>query len=212
MNKFVIFDLDGTLIDTCEGITKAVNNTLEHFNYPYHYSKEEIIKFLGHGAIYLYKKATKKDDMSDEEFNYFTVEYVKTQNISSVYPFVKETLEKLYKKGYKLMVYSNKPNGALQFLIREKLPSIRFLIVQGNVPEYPAKPDPTLLNKILKDNKLDTIDGYYVGDSIVDLETARNTNLKSVILTYGYGDYKDIKAHNPDYMINSFDKLLDILD
>ena len=212
MNKFVIFDLDGTLIDTCEGITKAVNNTLEHFNYPYHYSKEEIIKFLGHGAIYLYKKATKKDDMSDEEFNYFTVEYVKTQNISSVYPFVKETLEKLYKKGYKLMVYSNKPNGALQFLIREKLPSIRFLIVQGNVPEYPAKPDPTLLNKILKDNKLDTIDGYYVGDSIVALETARNTNLKSVILTYGYGDYEDIKAHNPDYMINSFDKLLDILD
>ena len=77
MKKFLIFDLDGTLIDTAEGITKAVNNVLAHFEYPYHYTKEEIIKFLGHGARYLYAHATKKDEISEEEFNYFTIEYVK---------------------------------------------------------------------------------------------------------------------------------------
>ncbi len=212
MKKFLIFDLDGTLIDTAEGITKAVNNVLAHFEYPYHYTKEEIIKFLGHGARYLYAHATKKDEISEEEFNYFTIEYVKTQNISNVYPGVKETLISLYQKGYQLLIFSNKPNGALKFLIKEKLSDINFLVVQGNVPEFPPKPDPTLLNKILLSNDLEIENGYYIGDSIVDLETARNAQLKSIILKSGYGNYSEIEEAKPDYMINDFKELLALIN
>lgn len=212
MKKFLIFDLDGTLIDTAEGITKAVNNTLAHFEYPYNYRKEEIIKFLGRGARYLYSCATKKKEIDEDEFNYFTIEYVKTQNISKVYPNVEETLVSLYQKGYQLLVFSNKPNGALQFLIKDKLPNIHFLIIQGNVPEYPPKPNPILLNKIMMVNGLEKENGYYIGDSIVDLETARNANLKSIILKSGYGDYDEIEKAKPDYMIDDFNELLSLIN
>lgn len=210
--KFVVFDLDGTLIDTLIGITEAVNNTLKHFNYPYHYTKDEIKNFIGHGANYLYQKAARKEKVSDEEMDYFSLEYVKTQNISKVYDGVKETLDQLYKKGYQLLIFSNKLNGALQFLIKEKLPNIRFLAVQGNVKEYPVKPDTTLLNKILVENKLAPEDGYYVGDSIIDFLTARNAKLKSVILKSGYGDYKDIELSRPDYMVDNFKDLLPLFE
>ncbi len=212
MKKFLIFDLDGTLIDTAEGITKAVNNTLAHFEYPYNYEKDEIVKFLGRGARYLFSCATKKDEIDDDEFSYFTIEYVKTQNISKLYPNVKETLISLYQKGYKLMVFSNKPNGALQFLMKDKLSDVHFLAIQGNVPEYPPKPDPILLNKIMNSNGLESEFGYYIGDSIVDLETARNANLKSIILRSGYGDYGEIEKAKPDYMIDEFSDLLSLLN
>ena len=212
MKKVLIFDLDGTLIDTAEGITKAVNNVLAHFEYPYHYTKEEVIKFLGHGAKYLYSCATKKEEIDDNEFNYFTIEYVKTQNISQVYPGVIETLISLYQKGYQLLIFSNKPNGALKFLIKEKLSDVNFLIVQGNVPEFPPKPDPTLLNKILLNNDLEASNGYYIGDSMVDLETARNAKLKPIILKSGYGNYQEIEEAKPDYMINDFKGLLSLIN
>ena len=212
MKKFLIFDLDGTLIDTAEGITKAVNNTLAHFEYPYNYEKSEIIKFLGRGARHLFSRATKKDEINEDEFSYFTIEYVKTQNISKLYPNVKETLISLYQKGYQLIVFSNKPNGALQFLMKDKLSDIHFLAIQGNVPEYPPKPDPILLNKIMNSNCLNNGYGFYVGDSIVDLETARNANLKSIILKSGYGDYDEIEKAKPDYMIDEFSDLLSLLN
>ena len=211
MKKFLIFDLDGTLIDTAEGITKAVNNTLAHFEYPYNYEKSEIIKFLGRGARHLFSRATKKDEINEDEFSYFTIEYVKTQNISKLYPNVKETLISLYQKGYQLIVFSNKPNGALQFLMKDKLSDIHFLAIQGNVPEYPPKPDPILLNKIMNSNCLNNGYGFYVGDSIVDLETARNANLKSIILKSGYGDYDEIEKAKPDYMIDDFSDLISLL-
>ncbi|MFA6667397.1 MAG: HAD-IA family hydrolase [Bacilli bacterium] len=210
MKRFIIFDLDGTLIDTCGGITVAVNNTLKHFNYPFTYLPSEVKYFLGHGARYLYSKATKKEEIDENEYNFFTVEYVKTQGVSKPYPSVKETLQKLYRKGYGLLIFSNKPNGALQFLIKDKLGDIPWLAVQGNVPEYPAKPNPTLLNKVISDLGLTGEEGYYVGDCYVDVETANNAKLKSIILKQGYGDYEGIYNYKPDYVIDDFKGLVSL--
>lgn len=211
MKKFLIFDLDGTLIDTAEGITKAINNTLAHFEYPYNYNKNEIIKFLGHGAHYLYQKATKKDYVDEDEMNYFIIEYVKTQGISNLYPNVKESLISLYQMGFELLIFSNKPNGALKYLIKDKLPDVNFLVIQGNVTEYPPKPNPALLNKIMESNNLQPEFGYYIGDSIVDLETAKNAKLKSIIVKSGYGNYDEINKVKPDYMVNEFKDLVSLL-
>jgi|GEM_PF-3533406 haloacid dehalogenase superfamily, subfamily IA, variant 1 with third motif having Dx(3-4)D or Dx(3-4)E len=211
MKKFFVFDLDGTLIDTSKGITEAVNNTLKKFNYGFKYTEAEVIKFLGHGARYLYSKATKKNVINENEFAEFQIEYVKTQNISEVFPNVKDVLNKLAILGIPLIIFSNKPNGALQFLIKEKLGEIKWSAIQGNVINFPVKPDVTLLNKIMHELNLNPQDGFYVGDSVVDCETARNAKLKSVILTYGYGDYSLIDQWNPDYKFKEFSDLLTLL-
>lgn len=211
MNKFIVFDLDGTLIDTVKGITVAVNNTLKHFNYPYVYNEVEVKSFLGHGARYLYSKATQKEKISDEEYSYFEVEYVKTQNISEVYSEVIDTLNKMTIMGVSLLIFSNKPNGALQYLIKDKLGEIKWSAIQGNVPEYPTKPNPVLLNKMMEELNLNPINGFYVGDSYVDIETARNAHLKSVILNYGYGDQLKIEEAKPDYRFEKFSDLLKLI-
>jgi|SRR5574344_279201 phosphoglycolate phosphatase len=211
MNKFIVFDLDGTLINTVTGITVAVNNTLAHFGYKYHYTSDEVVTFLGHGARYLYSCATKKEKISDEEYSYFEIEYVKTQGISEVYPEVIDSLNKMTIMGVSLLIYSNKPNGALQYLIRDKMPTIKFSAVQGNVSEYPTKPDATLLNKILDELHLNPNDGFYVGDSNVDIETARNAKLKAVILNYGYGNKEKIKEAKPDFVFEKFSDLFKLI-
>jgi len=211
MNKFIVFDLDGTLINTVKGITIAINETLKHFNYSYVYNEGEIKSFLGHGARYLYSMATQKENINEEEYSYFEVEYVKTQNISEVYSGVVETLNKMAIMGVSLLIFSNKPNGALQYLIKDKLGEIKWSAIQGNVPEYPTKPDATLLNKIMKEFNLNPINGYYVGDSCVDIQTARNAHLKSVILNYGYGNPLKIEEAQPDYRFDSFSDLLKLI-
>ena len=207
---FVVFDLDGTLINTLEGITVSVNHALKELKIPYEYSEEEVKTFIGRGARRLFRLAMKRE-FSEEEYELYLKYYKEDQIVSTVYEGVEETLKILEENGIKLLIYSNKPNEVSQPLIKAKLGSINFLHIQGQDPQYPPKPDVTLLLKLLK--KYDLIDkkGLYVGDSIVDIETARNANLENCILTYGYGDKKEIEEGSPTYKINKFEDLIKIV-
>ncbi|MFA6755759.1 MAG: HAD family hydrolase [Bacilli bacterium] len=208
MVDFYVFDLDGTLIDTIGGIALALNNTLEHFSYPYHYSDIEVKAMVGHGAKQLFKTGTKKDVININEYNYFNIQYVICQRIAKVFPKVEETLRLLNRKGARLLIYSNKPDGALQFLIKEKLPDIDFALIQGHTEDFKLKPDASFLLKKITELGLKGKEGYYVGDSAVDVATARNAHLKSIIVTYGYGNLVDIKNSKPNYIIDNFDTIL----
>ena len=210
MDKFVVFDLDGTLIDTLTGLTEAVNLTLKEINKPYIYTKEEIKTFIGRGAKRLFALASKNDN-NPAEFELFLKNYERCQYISQVFPGVKKTLLVLKEKGYKLIIYSNKPDSILQKLIKEKLGDIDFSYVQGQDNRYPPKPDITLLRNILNKLNLKVEDGIYVGDSIVDLETARNASMKCVIFSFGYGDQKEIINSSPDFYFDKFEQLNEIL-
>ncbi len=207
---FVVFDLDGTLINTLEGITVSVNHALKELKIPYEYSEEEVKTFIGRGARRLFRLAMKRE-FSEEEYELYLKYYKEDQIVSTVYEGVEETLKILEENGIKLLIYSNKPNEVSQPLIKAKLGNINFLHIQGQDPQYPPKPDVTLLLKLLK--KYDLIDkkGLYVGDSIVDIETARNANLENCILTYGYGDKKEIEEGSPTYKINKFEDLIKIV-
>lgn len=210
MKKFVVFDLDGTLIDTLTGLTEAVNTTLKEINKPYKYTKSDVKNFIGRGAKRLFALASKNDE-NPTEFALFLKNYEKYQYLSEVFPNVIETLRELSNKGYDLIIYSNKPNEILQKLIKSKLSEINFLHIQGQDNAYPPKPDVTLLNKILNQYGLIPNDGFYVGDSIVDIETANNIGMKCAILSYGYGIKEEINKAKPKYYIDDFAKLLDIL-
>jgi len=207
---YLIFDLDGTLINTLEGITVSVNHTLKELKIPYEYSEEEVKTFIGRGARRLFRLAMKRE-FSEEEYELFLKYYKEDQIVSSVYEGVEETLKTLEENGIKLLIYSNKPNEVSQPLIKAKLGNINFLHIQGQDPQYPPKPDVTLLLKLLKKYNLIDKKGLYVGDSIVDIETAKNANLESCILTYGYGDKKEIEEGSPTYKINKFEDLIKIV-
>lgn len=206
MVDYIVFDLDGTLLDTLEGLTLAVNETLSELNAPYFYSKEEMKSFIGNGAHKLLTKALKRKP-TEEEFALFLKKYESCQYVSKAFPNVISTLKELEALNIKLIIFSNKPDYILQKLIANNLKGIKFSYVQGQDFNYPPKPDVTLLNVILK--KLDLIDkkGLFVGDSIVDVLTANNANLNSIILTYGYGKKEDLNNEKAIKLIDNFEEV-----
>ena len=203
MVDYIVFDLDGTLLDTLEGLTLAVNEALSELNAPYFYSKEEMKNFIGNGAHKLFTRALKRKP-TEEEFALFLKKYESCQYVSKAFPNVISTLKELENIGIKLIILSNKPDYILQKLIANNLKGIKFSYVQGQDFNYPPKPDVTLLNVILK--KLDLIDkkGLFVGDSIVDVLTANNASLDSIILTYGYGKKEDFVNEKNIRLIDDF--------
>ena len=189
MKNFVVLDLDGTLLDTLLGITRAMNEGLKFYNYPYSYYYETIKTFIWNGARKLFLRATKKEKFYDEleiQYKKFCEFYEKYQYVSKPYPEVVETLKELNKRDIKLIIYSNKPNFLLQKVVERVLPNIDFLEVLGQVDEYPNKPDVTLLNEVLKEHNLSHLNGIYVGDSLTDNQTAINAQMDFLFLTYGY--------------------------
>lgn len=210
MAKFVVFDLDGTLIDTLKGLTLATNKTVHELGLNINYKEEEVKTFIGRGAKNLLRQALKRE-FKDEEFSLFLNNYEKTQYVSEPYKNVKTTLKELNSRGVPLIIYSNKPNNIIQKLVKALLSDIEFLCVQGQDLAYPPKPDVTLLNKILNKYDLLSTNGIYVGDSIVDILTANNASMPCLILTYGYGDKEEMdKTQNKAY-IDDFKEILNYL-
>lgn len=210
MFDYIVFDLDGTLIDTLEGLTVAVNKTMEQLNLKYHYSKEEVKTFIGRGAKRLLTLALKRD-FSEEEFKLFLTNYESYQYVSKPFKNVVETLKILNDKNVPLIIYSNKPDAILQKLITVCLKDVNFLYIQGQDLNYPPKPDVTLLNKIIAKFDLFNKKGLYVGDSIVDILTANNANMKCLILTYGYGKIEEMNKEENKTYINDFKEILNYL-
>lgn len=214
MNKFIIFDLDGTLLDTLEGITEGLNLTLKELNISKNYSKEEVKSFIGNGARRLLFLALKRE-FNESEYSLYLKNYEKTQYISPFFKDVLNTLIDLKNKGYILMINSNKPDEILQKLIKNKFNGLEktlFSDIKGQDSSIKRKPDPTYLNELLNKLNLKKENGFYVGDSIVDVLASKNLNIKSIIVSYGYGNQKEIIDNKPSYYIDEFKKVEEIVD
>ncbi len=212
--KFIIFDLDGTLIDTLEGIKEGLNLTLKELNINKTYSKEEVKTFIGNGARVLLKKALNRE-FNEEEYNLYLKNYEKTQYISPLFNHVLNTLISLKNKDYILLINSNKPNEILKKLVKNKFNGLEkdlFIDIKGERKEIKRKPDPTYLNELINKLDLNKENGFYCGDSIVDILAAKNLNLKSIIVSYGYGNKNEIKENKPTYYIDDFKEVEEIVD
>lgn len=213
MKKFIIFDFDGTLVDTLKGLTNASNLLMEEFNYPYRYSYEEVKEFIGNGARILFLKLTHRSDFDDNlehQYQQFLKLYEKTQYISPPFDGVVETLKVLNDKGIKIIIYSNKPDDILNKIVKYALKDIKILKIQGFLEGYKVKPDVTLLNKILLENNLNAYEGLYVGDSYTDYLTAMNLHMDMIFLTYGYC-HKDDKNKFECTKIDNFRDILNYI-
>ena len=195
--KLVLFDLDGTLLNTIADLSEAVNHALELRDLPLH-SLEEITKMVGHGVRNLIMQALPaelRDDIStvDAVLTDFTDYYFAHIDVyTQPYPGIPELITAPHRNGILLAVASNKFQAGTEYLIKEFFPGIPFVAVLGNRPGFPLKPDPEIVGEVLRKAGVMKEDAVMVGDSPTDMRTAANGGIMGVAVGWGYRDMKDM--------------------
>jgi phosphoglycolate phosphatase len=207
--KTIIFDLDGTILNTLVDLKNAVNHGLKTRNLP-EKDLEYVRNAIGNGTQVLIKRCC-PEDISEEERaivfttfkNYYLEHYADN---TGPYEGIVGMLKKL-KGQVKLGVVSNKDHDLVIKLINKEFPGL-FDIVQGSYFDKPKKPNPYLIDKIIKENNLNKKDCLYVGDTNIDKESATNAGLDYLLVNYGYRTKEELEKMCPtDTSISSVDEL-----
>lgn len=194
MYNTVIFDLDGTLLNTIEDLCNSVNYALQVNNLPKR-SLEEVRRFVGNGIRKLIERAVpagSKDAVIDSVYEDFKKHYAAHCNdLTAPYPGIMELLYELKKRGIKMGITSNKAHFAVA-----ELNEVCFagLIdeARGVKEGEPTKPDSFIIKEVLKALGADREHTLYVGDSQVDVATAANAELDMVTVLWGFRDYEEL--------------------
>lgn len=208
MRTAVIFDLDGTLLDTLEDLYLSVNATLRAFNLPER-TREEVRAFVGNGIPMLIRRAL-PEAADDSTFNaaleFFTRYYGEhcTDN-TGAYDKIPETLSELKSKGFLTGVVTNKIHSAACELCEKYFAGL-VDVVQGQAQGFPTKPDPTATNYIVK--KLGADRAVYIGDSEVDIQTAKNAGVPCISVSWGFKDRAFLKAHGAEAICDTTEQVL----
>ncbi len=207
MRPVLIFDLDGTLVDSKTDLTASVNHIRNRFDLPV-LPEDEIAGFIGDGAFMMIRRALagKATESSVQEGLRMFLSYYRAHMLDStaLYPGVLETLDRL--DGCTLAVLTNKPvRFSCAMLDRLGIYS-RFAAVYGGNSFDQKKPDPAGVYQILSDTKGRRERAWIIGDSAVDVLTGRNAGIKTCGVTYGYAA-ATFKEAPPDFLIDSFPDL-----
>lgn len=206
MKRLVIFDLDGTLLNTIEDLGEAANYALEKTGYPTH-SIASYPYFVGNGVSKLLQRVLPEDARTEENVNelrkYF-MEYYEVHNTDNTkpYPGIIELLEQLQDDGIKLAVASNKYDSAVKKLITHYFPQIKWAAIEGQKEGVPVKPDPSIVFEILSKCPTKKSDVLYIGDSGVDMETARRACVTSCGVTWGFRPISELMAYHAENIAN----------
>jgi len=212
--RAVIFDLDGTLVDSLPGIAASLNRALEYRHLPLH-SLAAIRGFIGNGVRMLVRRAvpqaTEETLLAALE-QAFKADYDLTWPQGTVaYPGVAELLAELQRRGLALAVLSNKPHGFTTAMVNGVFPAVAFAAVLGQRPGIPHKPDPAGAIEIAAMLDLPAQACVVVGDSTMDIETARRAGMRTVAVSWGYHVRDALAAALPDAMSDTPEALLSLL-
>lgn len=215
MKKLVIFDLDGTLLNTIEDLGNAANYALSLNGYPTH-SLASYPFFVGNGVRNLIRKALPDDMRTDsiiESLLKDFKEYYNEHNTDCTKPYdgIEELLRNLQDNGVKIAVASNKYQQATEKIIAHYFGDIDFVAVYGQREGVNVKPDPSVVFSILSDAKVPKSEVLYVGDSGVDMETARRACVDSVGVTWGFRSEKELNEYHADIIVNKASDIFDIV-
>jgi len=213
MIKTVLFDLDGTLLNTLTDLSNSVNYALNSHHLPQR-TELEVRSFLGNGIHNLIEKSVPENtpsELLEDVFQSFKSYYLQHGLDSTApYPGIMSLLKALQQKSVKMAIISNKVDTAVQQL-NKKFFSDYIGIAVGEKPQIRRKPEPDsvlLAMKALDANPATTL---YVGDSEVDYETAHSAGIRCALVTWGFRDRPDLEALHADYYVNSPHELMAVI-
>ena len=212
MKKLVIFDLDGTLLNTIADLAESTNHALKQLGYPTH-DVETIRTFVGNGINKLLERALPTHEQTEENVmrmrSHFVPYYdVHNADLSAPYPGIVNLLENLQAKGIQLAVASNKYQAATVKLVKQYFPNINFVEILGQREGINVKPDPTIVFDILKKANVSREETLYVGDSGVDMQTAINAGVDAIGVTWGFRPQAELENFQPMGLIDKAEELL----
>lgn len=213
MINTIIFDLDGTLLNTLEGLKNSTNFALKKFNCP-EITLEQTRSFVGNGVRKLIERAIPNGEQNpdfEKCLNTFKEHYSKTMYQKTVaYDGIEDMLTELKKRGVKTGVVSNKFDTAVKELCKNYFDGL-IIVAIGESPNVRKKPAPDSVLKAMKILGAKPENTLYVGDSDVDIQTAKNSNLKSVGVTWGFRDRELLEKEGADFIINTPCELLELI-
>ena len=211
--KAIVFDMDGTLLDTLQDLTNAVNMALSKYGLP-EKTVAEVCKVVGNGARNLVKgvvpEGEKHPDFDAIFEDYKTYYAQHCEEETKPYEGILELLQELKKRKYQMAVVSNKPDPAVKVLAEKYFPGC-FKVAIGDMEGYNRKPAPDLVYKALEELGAKKEEAIYVGDSDVDLMTAMNAELPCVSVTWGFRDREFLRFHGASVFIDKPVELLELL-
>lgn len=205
--KLVIFDLDGTLLDTIGDLAAACNHTLAAHGYPEH-PLDRYRLFVGNGMSKLVERALPPEVRTPEYVERIRGEFVpyyQEHIAESTRPYegIPALLEELAVRGVAVAVASNKYDEGTRRLIAAFFPGVRFAAVLGQRTGVPTKPDPAIVNDILCAAGVTREETLYVGDSGTDMRTARNAGVESAGVTWGFRGREELEAEGADHIVDT---------
>ncbi len=204
----MIFDLDGTLLDTIDDLKEAVNHAMSLRGFPT-FTRDEVMAMVGHGARNLMRKALplghKDDDMVNAAYDDFKAYYITHIDVhTKPFPGIHDLLTQLHQEGVLLAVASNKFQEGTEYLIKEFFHEIPFEAVLGGRPNFPLKSDPEIINEVLRKAGVEKENAVMIGDSPTDMETAANGGVRGIAVNWGYRDMREtalLQAQGPQRLI-----------
>lgn len=206
MKKLVIFDLDGTLLNTIDDLAQSTNHALQTLGYPTH-EESAYHLMVGNGINKLLERALPEGERTEENIMRMRKEFIPyydrhNMDKSRPYPGIPQLLKYLQAQGILLAVASNKYQSATVRLIDAYFPTLRFAAVLGQRDGVNVKPDPAIVDDILEITGVAKENTLYVGDSGVDMLTAANAGVTACGVTWGFRPRAELEKFNPAYIVD----------
>jgi phosphoglycolate phosphatase len=210
MKRLVIFDLDGTILDTLADLTGSVNFAMGRFGFAPR-SIDEVCAFVGNGIGKLIERAVPAgtdEAVVAQALSVFKEHYGEhCADLTKPYDGVPDMLRRLRASGVKVAVLSNKADYAVVKLCAKYFDGLTDLCA-GEIEGVPRKPSPEGVNRILDKLGIDSCDAVYVGDSDVDIATARNANMDEILVSWGFRGREFLAEHGAKIVVDTPEEIL----
>lgn len=209
--RYAIFDLDGTLLDTLDDLTDSMNYILGKHNFPLR-TRDEVRNFVGNGVRKLVERAVPPEYKADEEFidkfyDDFSLYYNSHSDIkTSPYPGTLDMLDKLIHSDFDIAIVSNKIDSAVKSL-SAKFFGERIKSAIGEKPSVRHKPEPDMVFMAMVEMGADKENSIYIGDSEVDIQTAKNSGIPCISVLWGFKDRKFLEDSGATVIVESMEEL-----